>query len=97
MPDGAPQTGQGIPLVRVRHKLGLVVYGVIEDGSPTHVAHSLDPKALAVLRDAVAEVLFEETSGWLRPINDFYTGVLADAVMVRLGLTPPEPKEGGAS
>lgn len=92
-PDDAPQTG---------HR----VYRFISDpavcfsasrmlsGDEPGVWHSLDPKALASTRGAIFAAI-EASAGHELALQMNEDAI--PALMARLGLTPPEPKEGGAS
>lgn len=86
MPDGAPQTGQRVYRWGTPKNPQFAAGRSIAKnfGEEDGVWHPTDPKALAEIRDVlrVALALGKLTS--------------PDAVMQALGLTPPEPKEGGA-
>lgn len=92
-PDDAPQTGQRVwRWPRTHNRPGHDYRDFYVDGDEPGVWHSLDPKALASVRDEAAARI---NARWVQGAPPFWE-VGFNVAMEVLGLTPPEPKEGGA-
>lgn len=95
----APQTGQIV--WRFSSDVFPVEFDIREDGWPQEgepgVWHSLDPKALAAVENAIRDACCDDASLILLQRDDTRLPWIVERITTALGLTPPEPKEGGAS